>query len=547
GKCRSPLAPVIAKQPVGSTNYVGDTVTFTVVAGGNLPLSYQWSFNGEPLAGATSPSLVLTNVQSAQAGNYSVRITNTVGSVKSSDAVLAILLPPAAVRVGSISNAPSGRLVTIPVSLKANGNENALGFSLGFAPSLLSFVDVVCGSGATTAALVVNTNQVALGRLGLALAQPAGTTFQPGNQEIVQVTFAVAFSTRATSTLVTLVDQPIRRQLVDTTGSTLLVNYFAGQVNIAAAELEGDVSPRPNGDLAVDISDWVLIGRFAARLDYPTNEVEFQRADCAPRATKGDGAITVLDWVQAGRYAGALDPIAAADGPTVESPSMVSAPAGNPIRKSSGASRELNISNAVLFPDRLSTIEVSLAAQGDENALGLSLNFDPSLLSFASVTLGAGATGGTLNVNTSQASSGRLGLVLALPSGKTFAKGTQEIVQLSFKASTTNTALGSLTFSDQPVLRQVADPNAALLPAGYANATVNVNPVPQVRIEVNTQNITVAWPEWASGFVLQETSGPFSNNSVWRAVSSTAQVINNENVVSLPSTNTNTFYRLFHP
>src|SRR4029079_2164505 len=62
---------------------------------GTPPLSYQWLYNGTNLAGATSAALTLTNVQFANAGNYSVRVTNAAGSALSSNAVLAVTPLPA--------------------------------------------------------------------------------------------------------------------------------------------------------------------------------------------------------------------------------------------------------------------------------------------------------------------------------------------------------------------------------------------------------------------------------------------------------------------
>ncbi|MGH9882963.1 MAG: dockerin type I repeat-containing protein, partial [Pyrinomonadaceae bacterium] len=64
-----------------------------------------------------------------------------------------------------------------------------------------------------------------------------------------------------------------------------------------------DVAPRPNGNGAVSVADWVLIGRFAAGLVTPEGN-EFQRADA-----NRDGTITISDWVKCGRYAAGLDPI----------------------------------------------------------------------------------------------------------------------------------------------------------------------------------------------------------------------------------------------
>ncbi|HXU75981.1 MAG TPA: LamG-like jellyroll fold domain-containing protein, partial [Methylomirabilota bacterium] len=94
GKCRVPRPPAIVTQPRSQTNYIGDTVTFAVGATGDPPLSYQWRFEGNNLAGRTASSLVLGNVQTNSAGNYSVIVTNAVGSVTSSNALLAVVPRP---------------------------------------------------------------------------------------------------------------------------------------------------------------------------------------------------------------------------------------------------------------------------------------------------------------------------------------------------------------------------------------------------------------------------------------------------------------------
>jgi hypothetical protein len=83
--------PAITTEPQSQTVGVGTTVTFLVTATGAPPLSYQWSFDGQALPGATNVNLTLTNVIRVQAGSYSVVITNPVGSVTSAPpAVLSI-------------------------------------------------------------------------------------------------------------------------------------------------------------------------------------------------------------------------------------------------------------------------------------------------------------------------------------------------------------------------------------------------------------------------------------------------------------------------
>ena len=76
---------VIHPDPVYSTNRVpqpvtalaGEDVTFSVVHSGSEPFGYRWRRNGAPIAAAPSaPVLLLTNVQTAQSGSYTVVITN---------------------------------------------------------------------------------------------------------------------------------------------------------------------------------------------------------------------------------------------------------------------------------------------------------------------------------------------------------------------------------------------------------------------------------------------------------------------------------------
>jgi large repetitive protein len=80
--------PNITLQPVSRTVSAGGTVTLTSAASGSPAPSLQWFFNNSPLAGANSSSLLLTNIQAAQEGSYSMRATNMVGSVFSSSAAL---------------------------------------------------------------------------------------------------------------------------------------------------------------------------------------------------------------------------------------------------------------------------------------------------------------------------------------------------------------------------------------------------------------------------------------------------------------------------
>ncbi len=76
-------SPGITSQPQGQTVVQDQGATFSVAASGNAPLSYQWYFNSAAVSAATNVTLALVDVQTNQAGNYTVVMTNSSGSITS--------------------------------------------------------------------------------------------------------------------------------------------------------------------------------------------------------------------------------------------------------------------------------------------------------------------------------------------------------------------------------------------------------------------------------------------------------------------------------
>jgi hypothetical protein len=75
GVVMSPL--LIKNHPRDQQMAEGGKAVLTVYAASAAePVTYQWLYNGVPVYGANSPMLVLSNVQSSAAGNYSVRVSN---------------------------------------------------------------------------------------------------------------------------------------------------------------------------------------------------------------------------------------------------------------------------------------------------------------------------------------------------------------------------------------------------------------------------------------------------------------------------------------
>jgi Immunoglobulin domain len=85
-----PTAPSITMQPQSQAVSAGSSVTFTVAASGTAPLSYQWQKDGSALSGQTNANLLLGSVSSADAGSYTVVVSNAAGSVTSQPATLSI-------------------------------------------------------------------------------------------------------------------------------------------------------------------------------------------------------------------------------------------------------------------------------------------------------------------------------------------------------------------------------------------------------------------------------------------------------------------------
>jgi hypothetical protein len=83
--------PWITTQPTGQSAQAGANVALNVAASGTPILSYQWRFNGQNIAGATSAALPLTSLTAANSGGYSVVVWNAYGSVTSATASLAVL------------------------------------------------------------------------------------------------------------------------------------------------------------------------------------------------------------------------------------------------------------------------------------------------------------------------------------------------------------------------------------------------------------------------------------------------------------------------
>ncbi len=116
--------PQITSEPASQSVVAGGNVILQVAASGSGTLGYQWRFdgarlaNGTHVAGATTDTLTLENVTTANAGSYEVVVTNSYGSTTSSNAQVTVLAAPSITEPANQTE-PLGGIATF--SVKAAG------------------------------------------------------------------------------------------------------------------------------------------------------------------------------------------------------------------------------------------------------------------------------------------------------------------------------------------------------------------------------------------------------------------------------------------
>ena len=95
------IPPQITNQPTTQSATAGGSTVFSVNVTGSTPIAYQWLLNGTIVPGANSATLSITSASVANAGNYSVIVSNSFGMTTN--------------LVGTLS------VTTVPVSFATNG------------------------------------------------------------------------------------------------------------------------------------------------------------------------------------------------------------------------------------------------------------------------------------------------------------------------------------------------------------------------------------------------------------------------------------------
>ncbi|MDB6124647.1 MAG: Immunoglobulin I-set domain protein [Pedosphaera sp.] len=153
--------PVVVVQPLSIAVGQGTSANLLIVATGTKPLAYQWRRNGTPVSGATTSQYTLSSAQPADAGVYSIIVTNALGSITSSNAVLTVNVPPLiiaqpqsfTVRQGSSTSfsVVASSLIPLTYQWQFNGND-----IVGASNSLLLLTNVQYTSAGMYSVMVGN-------------------------------------------------------------------------------------------------------------------------------------------------------------------------------------------------------------------------------------------------------------------------------------------------------------------------------------------------------------------------------------------------------
>jgi outer membrane protein assembly factor BamB len=190
----TPVAPTVTTPPAALAVTAGEAATLTVTAKGSLPLSYQWSFNGTALAGATAATLALPSTLVANAGSYTVTVTNLAGAITSPAAALTVspANPPRLINLSIFTTLGSAETFTVGTVVGGSGTNGlkpvlvrAMGPTLGAAPFSVPgilpdpLLDVFTGG----ANVAHNDNWSGLSSLSTISAQVAAFAFSDANSK----------------------------------------------------------------------------------------------------------------------------------------------------------------------------------------------------------------------------------------------------------------------------------------------------------------------------------------------------------------------------
>ena len=196
-------SPIVIIPPANQTVATGSNASFTVTAAGSAPLYFQWLKNNSPLAnganvaGATAATLTLAAVTSGDAANYSVTVSNSLGSITSSIAILTVAIPPGIVTPleNLTTTASSNVTFTVVASgcaplnyqWRKNGTLLANGGNVsGATTASLTLANVTANDATSYSVTITNAVGSVSSSASLTVLVPPSITTAPGNATVIQ-------------------------------------------------------------------------------------------------------------------------------------------------------------------------------------------------------------------------------------------------------------------------------------------------------------------------------------------------------------------------
>ncbi|HVS88295.1 MAG TPA: choice-of-anchor D domain-containing protein [Candidatus Acidoferrum sp.] len=400
----APVAPAITTPPANQTVTAGQTATFTVVAGGTAPLSYQWQKNGANIAGASSASYTTAATTMSDSGStFDVVVSNTVGTVTSAAATLtvnpapvapAITTPPANQTVTAGQTATFTVVATGTAPLSYQWQKSGVNIAGASSASYTTAATTTSDSGSTFDVVVSNTaGTVTSAAATLTVNSPPTITTPPANQ-------TVTAGQTATFTVVAGGTAPLSYQwqknganiagassasyttpatTTSDSGSTfdVVVSNTVGTVTSAAATLTVNAAPTPGIQVSSTSLNFgnAVVGSTSSQVLIITNTGTATLS--ITQVTESGSAFTVSGFsLPLNVNAGQQTTIAVAFLPT----SVGSASGSISI-----------VSNAPTSP-------TSVGLSGTGIAATLTLNISPTSLSFGSITTGTSSAPQTVTI-----------------------------------------------------------------------------------------------------------------------------------------------------
>ncbi len=164
-------SPAITGQPQNQTVVISNSAAFSVTATGSAPFTYQWRFNSVAIPGASSSGFTLSTVQYSNGGNYSVMVSNSFGSMLSSNGTLTVLTARPTIQLTNIWNIQAGSRTYVTSSSTERG---------------------ICLNPSTSHVLIVSRSALISGGLGIFILD-ANTGTQVGTLSTNGVNNAATF------------------------------------------------------------------------------------------------------------------------------------------------------------------------------------------------------------------------------------------------------------------------------------------------------------------------------------------------------------------